>query len=197
MTETTAERTLQAVRRLLVTQGIEAVTMRNVASEAGVSVGAVQYTFTNKDTLIQSAMDSVSEAFMAELMALLGGSGSPQEALQTLCLLLAGALDGQRDAGVIWLAFVSKAATSPQIAEAHQRAWAEMEKALEGLLSSAYPGATSDDAATLLAVLDGLAVARVTEPARMPIDRARRIVLNVLSSFSHGADTADEPPTRP
>ncbi|MGP6178449.1 TetR family transcriptional regulator C-terminal domain-containing protein [Microbacterium sp. A196] len=88
-------------------------------------------------------------------------------AIQSLCFLLAGATEDQRDAGTIWLAFVSKASTSAEIAAAHRKAWSAMEEALDGLLRAIAPHADRDDAAGLLATLDDLAIARVTEPTRM------------------------------
>ncbi|MGO1948800.1 MAG: TetR/AcrR family transcriptional regulator, partial [Mycobacteriaceae bacterium] len=51
---------LDAVDRLLGTGGIHAVTMRAVATEAGVSLRLVQYYGTDKDTLLTSALDRLS-----------------------------------------------------------------------------------------------------------------------------------------
>lgn len=51
---------LDAVDRLLGTGGIHAVTMRAVATEAGVSLRLVQYYGTDKNTLLTSALDRLS-----------------------------------------------------------------------------------------------------------------------------------------
>lgn len=189
MAAMTRQLAVDAVRVLLTTHGIEAVTMRKVAIQAGISVGAVQHVFKTKEALIVAAMDNVSANFTAELNTLIRESDSPENALRSLCLLLAGALDGQRDAGIIWLAFVSKASTNKEIAVVHQKSWLAMEQVLQELLRRVSPGVDRDDAATILALLDGLAIARVTEPERMPVERAKRIALKLMDSLTASVGT--------
>src|SRR2546422_6311494 len=51
----------EAVCRLAASQGLEAVSLRHVAAEAGVSMGQVQHYFSTKDELLLFAFRVVSE----------------------------------------------------------------------------------------------------------------------------------------
>src|SRR5918998_5661471 len=54
-----SEQLTDALMRLVVDGGLEAVSVRTVAKEAGVSVGAVQYHFETKDDLLYAAYERV------------------------------------------------------------------------------------------------------------------------------------------
>jgi len=72
--------------------------------------------------------------------------------------------------------------------------WGQVAESLTGLIWAARTdrgqGWAADRAAELLALLDGLAIAVLVEPERMPADRARRLaaaaVARVLSEPSAG-----------
>jgi TetR/AcrR family transcriptional repressor of bet genes len=84
---------------------------------------------------------------------------------------------------VVWLAYASKATTSDAVAEAHRESWRLLEDALFALMCEGSPALQRDDAATLLALLallDGLAIARATEAERMSAPRAERIISTFL-----------------
>jgi hypothetical protein len=120
--------------------------------------------------MLRAAMLAVTTRVAALLDA---DGGPPAAALRRLALLLvpldeAAAVDGR-----VWLAFVSRAAVDPELAEQHQRTWAALEERIAALLAAA--GSTAD-AALLLATLDGLAVAALVEPKRLPPTRLRALV---------------------
>lgn len=176
MTGTAAERILAAVQEIIVTDGIEDVSIRNVAKLAGVSIGAVQHHHRSKDELLMAAMDRVSEQFMERVMSATDPHATPSVNLVAVCHILGGVDDESRETSVIWLAYASKAATSEVVARAHRESWRAMEGGLTMLLQQVNPGLESDDAASLMALLDGIAIARATETERMTSDRARRLI---------------------
>ncbi len=55
----TAQKILNAARKLLVEKGYEAVTLEKVAAEAGVNKASIRYNFGNKAGLVASVVDSV------------------------------------------------------------------------------------------------------------------------------------------
>lgn len=168
-------------------RGPDALSVRNVASEAGVSVGAVQHHFPTRAALIVGAMDAVNIRFRERLSAALSGVDSPGRRLGIFCAELASlGTEGHRDA-VVWTAFASRAATDAEVRRIHEREWARTEAAVLALLTAAHPGAAidADDAALVLATLDGIAVARGAEgDARMPAERGRRLVDALLAGFA-------------
>jgi TetR/AcrR family transcriptional repressor of bet genes len=181
MTSATAQRILTAVETILVSRGIEDVTIRHVATAAGVSVGAVQHHYQTKEDLLMAAMDKVSDDFVQQVMAATDPGADARTNLAAVCRILGGVNDESRTPGVIWLAYASKATTSEAVAHAHRESWRHMEDALAALLQQWNPALERDDAATLMALLDGIAIARATETDRMTPERADRIISTFLA----------------
>ncbi|WP_307212551.1 TetR/AcrR family transcriptional regulator [Microbacterium testaceum] len=127
-----------AVLRVLAARGTDALSVRNVAAEAGVSVGAVQHHFPTRAKLIVGAMDAVNDRFRVRLGAALTGVVSPQTRLEIFCHELAALGPNGRDDAVVWTAFASRAATDPEVGSIHEREWARIEDAVFTLLTNAY-----------------------------------------------------------
>ena len=69
-----SEQLTDALMRLVVTGGLEAVSVRTVAKEAGVSVGAVQYHFKTKDDLLYAAYERVIDQVALRAAAIVATS---------------------------------------------------------------------------------------------------------------------------
>ncbi|MFK4825588.1 TetR/AcrR family transcriptional regulator [Paenochrobactrum sp. BZR 588] len=69
---------LDAAEHLLVEGGIEALTMDNVAREAGITKGGVQYCFGNKYGLMRAIINRWSYIFDAKVSAYKQGATDPQ-----------------------------------------------------------------------------------------------------------------------
>ena len=86
--------------------GPDAVTMRNIASEAGVTTGALTHYFDRKDDIVSAALELICEDMLDRLRT------APAATLEGLLELLARALPlepGQRDDWRLWLAFWARA----------------------------------------------------------------------------------------
>lgn len=188
MTSTGAQRILTAVQDILIERGIEDVTMRNVAAAAGLSVGAVQHHHRTKDDLLMAAMNEVSKNFIERVGSTLLPEASAWQNLAAVCKILGGVDDESRTASVIWLAYASKATTSNAIAEAHRASWHLMEDGLTTLLQHWNPALNRDDAAILMALLDGLAISRATETDRMTAHRAQQLIDKHLNKLKPPID---------
>ncbi|MCF6427071.1 MULTISPECIES: TetR/AcrR family transcriptional regulator [Amycolatopsis] len=105
----------EAVLRLIAREGIEAVSVRTVATEAGLSAGAVQKYFATRDELFRFAFDLTGEYIEQRWMRV------PQGHLLTMLRALVAEalpLDDQRRAEVIVvLAFAARAAVLPEWAD--------------------------------------------------------------------------------
>lgn len=183
MTSRAAQRILVAVEEILVNRGVEDVTIRNVAAVAGVSLGAVQYHFQTKDELLIAAMEKVSDDFLRRFMSAADSGPDAKTTLAEVCRMLGGVDDESRIASVIWLAFASKAATSEAVARAHQKSWRLLESGIAALLQQLNPALEQDDAAMLIALLDGISIARATETDRMTSQRAQHLITTFLERF--------------
>ena len=65
--EATRQRVLDAARDLFETKGFDATTVREIASQAGVSVGSVFTTFSSKNDILSQVMADRLDALYAEL----------------------------------------------------------------------------------------------------------------------------------
>lgn len=181
-----AQLVLRAAVRVLVRDGLDGLSVRRVATEADFSIGAVQHHFPTKDALLVAAAEHITSQFKTRATSLtrrvLDEEG-PVPAFIAFCQLLANAAPSPHGdaedatASIIWLWFAAKSTQGGAVADAFAAGWAQTESYLTTLISELFPSVDArQEAAHLLAVLDGLAVARATEPKRMPVKRAATIV---------------------
>ena len=79
---------LDAARRLLQSRGVESVTMEEIAAAAGVAKGTIYLYFQGKEDLIQDLITQVGEQMLADIEAIIQGSGTPLEKIQQVASLL-------------------------------------------------------------------------------------------------------------
>ncbi|MCJ1699450.1 TetR/AcrR family transcriptional regulator [Rathayibacter festucae] len=175
---------LSAVVTVLSTRGADQLSIRTVAAEAGVSAGAVQHHFPTKQALLTGAMAAVEERFRRRMLDLREEEPSADARLRAFCEAIACVEDTDVPDAVVWTAFASRAGTDPEIRALHTAGWSRTEDVVLELLRAAHPTASlsPDDAALLLAVLDGIAVARAAEqPTRLSPARARALLTRTLT----------------
>ncbi|MFJ5867480.1 TetR/AcrR family transcriptional regulator [Streptomyces parvus] len=109
-----------AVQRLIVRDGLAAVTVARTAAEAGMSVGLVQHYFTAKDEMLLTTFTRVNERFTARVDAAVNRGEA--EGL-TIAAMLRQALaelvpldDARRAEFLVRLAFADQAAHSARLA---------------------------------------------------------------------------------
>ncbi len=108
-----------AVLRLIATRGLEAASLRNVAAEAGVSMGTVQHYFTTKQEMLEFAQRyNYQRATMRipELIAQVSEPRTTRALLRALLTDLLG-LDGEsREGARLGAAMLAYAVIDPQAA---------------------------------------------------------------------------------
>ncbi|MDQ1293035.1 MAG: TetR/AcrR family transcriptional regulator, transcriptional repressor of bet s [Actinomycetota bacterium] len=154
-----------AVWQVVVKQGFGAVSLRNVAAEASISVGRIQHYFPTKDEMVryscQALVDQAGELYEARTADL-----GPAEALRFLLTHAVPATETLRTGVTLWYAYLARSADDPQIARIVRRAQTVAEEQAVRLLHEAIPDpdpvAASQDplrlARRLLAMADGLAL---------------------------------------
>ncbi|MFD2766801.1 TetR/AcrR family transcriptional regulator [Micromonospora eburnea] len=157
-----------ALMRVAAEHGLEAVSLRHVAAEAGVSSGMVQHYFRTKDEMMAFALSVVrehSEARVGQAVAALGPDPSPRTLLRTMLAELLPLDESRRADGRVALAFLAYTAVRPAVAAALHRETAELLAFIAGQIRAAQVAGTAragvdpDRAAVaLLAVMEGLGV---------------------------------------
>jgi AcrR family transcriptional regulator len=165
-----------AVWRVVSRDGLEAVTVRRVAAETGMSTSVVSHYFADKDDLLRLAFRLVVERGRArvEAQARAGSAGRAR------ALLVTGLpLDAERRAEArVWFSFLGLALTRPDLAVEQRAAYRAWRGALAAALrDEGLPERLDADAeaAALIALVDGLAVQAAFAPRQVP--PARQLAL--------------------
>jgi TetR/AcrR family transcriptional repressor of bet genes len=177
-----------AVWRLASRDGLDAVTLRAVAAEAGWSTGALHHYFADKEELLLFAFQTVAGRIGRRVEAAKATAGEPLELVRAL-LAIGLPLDAERqDETRLWFSYLGLALTRPPLARAQRLAY----RAWRGLVADALRDAqerghvdpavdVEREAAGLVALVDGLAVQASFEPRTLDIglvdehlDRLRR-----------------------
>ncbi|MEV6303392.1 TetR family transcriptional regulator [Actinoplanes sp. NPDC051861] len=144
-----------ALMRVAAEQGLEAVSLRHVAAEAGVSAGMVQHYFRTKDEMMRFALEAVhvrSEARVNAAIAALGPDPAPRPLLRTLLTALLPLDDESRAIGRVALAFLAYTAVRPSGDPSLNEGTAQM----AGFITALLPAPDPARAAGLLALMEGL-----------------------------------------
>ncbi|MEV0714108.1 TetR family transcriptional regulator C-terminal domain-containing protein [Asanoa sp. NPDC050611] len=150
----TERRTLiaDALMRVAAERGLEAVSLRHVAAEAGATTGLVQHYFGTKDEMMLFALEVVSghtEARIGAAVTALGPSPAPRDLVRAMVTQMLPLDDARRADGKVALAFFAYAATRPEVAEVQRRG----SLGLRDFFATLMPYAA---ATTLLALVEGL-----------------------------------------
>jgi AcrR family transcriptional regulator len=187
------EEVVEATRRIILREGIEAATTRAIAREAGYSNGVLTHYFADKDDIMLSALHSSHRRIVERLRGKLAGR-TGLAALRELLLDNLPLDDERVQESGLEIGFWSRSMTSPALLEA-QRAEAEelryLVRSLLGTAAEAGEITTAEDlddvAERLLALVDGLSVHRLLYPGRLGAERLERLLgaeLDRLRSIS-------------
>ncbi|HEY1237256.1 MAG TPA: TetR/AcrR family transcriptional regulator [Solirubrobacterales bacterium] len=157
-----------ALLRIVAERGLDQVSVREVASAAGVSIGTVQHYFPTKDEMLTTAFAEVVRRVRARLESVELGDDVRCNLSAVLREFLP--LDARRsEEARIMVAFAARAATSPPLAEVQRAVLTEIHQALSEAFALAANG-RADAAETrraahiAIAAADGLALHAVSAP---------------------------------
>lgn len=184
-----------ALHRIAAREGLESVSIRTVAAEAGLSVGAVQRDFGTKEALLLFAMHEVVDAVAARLARVRIGPGllSFAEGLRQVLTDLLPTDDERLAEARVWSAFYARAAVDAEFAEVlagfDVRARAALRAAVgwAGEHGELAPGQDPDALVELLLVLvDGIWLSAVRQPPGAPLDAQRAAVEAAVAAVTRG-----------
>ena len=164
----------EAVLRLAAREGLDGVSVRKVAAEAGCSPGAVQKYFATRDAMLFFALELAGERTWQRLSRV-EVSGPLRDVVHAWLLATLPLDDERRAEARVWLEFAARASSSPAFATVLAEADATVRRTLSHFLQAAgdagalLPGLPGDAVAHLLVALcDGLAVQLLYDPDQAP-----------------------------
>lgn len=175
--------------KIIETEGIERASIRRIASEAGMSTGALRHYFSNQDELLLFIM----EYFLArgrERSENISWSTNPLNAVrETLLELVPVNQDKQTETGV-WLVFAIRSLTSAALNakkdELTEGEYILMEALLEILIKAGYIKKDIDieiEKLRLSAVIEGLSIHALLRPDIFTIEKTEQIITHHLKEL--------------
>lgn len=173
---------VSAVLDLIAREGAEAVTVRKAAAAAGVSVGALAHYFADKDELLTAAFTEVIARGAFRIRNLPPYPDTAELLFQALLASLP-LNDARRTEARVWLAFLDRGLAREDSTALLRAVYDEWRKAIAEIITKGQkegrfradpdPQAT---AGSLIALVDGLTLQAVFDPAAFDHDTLRRLV---------------------
>lgn len=187
--------------RVAATRGLQEVSLRHVAAEAGVSAGMVQHYFRTKDEMMTFALGVISERVETRLACSAADHPAPTTpaALVRTLLIEMLPLDQARQLeGHVGLAFHAYVAVKPELAEKLREDTDRMQGFLADQIRAAQDAGHAagrldpdHEARTLLALVEGLSLLVLAE--RCDPGTARATFERHLTEIFGPADACDAP----
>ncbi|OUM86105.1 MAG: TetR family transcriptional regulator [Bacillus thermozeamaize] len=190
----------EAVWRIIRREGLEGVSVRSVAKEAGMSLGALRYYFSSQNDLLAFSLKMVGERIKKRIENL-SMTGDIRKDIETI-IGETLPLDEERiTEAIIWLAFIGKSLADPTLgvlaAEAQKELYALYKKLTDALIRCGLvPPETNAEleAIRLHALIDGLVIHALIDPRTVTPETIRRTIAYHLNSImqkhtDHRADT--------
>ncbi|MGG7655293.1 TetR/AcrR family transcriptional regulator [Kocuria rosea] len=178
----------EAVWRVVRRDGLERASVREVAREAGVSMGSLRHYFGSQSELLIFAMRMVIERIEERVASLPLSEDPRQDAERVLSELLP--LDHQRQMeNEVWLAFTARSLVDPALRALRDEAYDALRAACRRWISRLLPPGRSElevETDRLFALLDGLAV----HAAMRPVEASPERLLAVLNYHLDGVTAA-------
>lgn len=155
-----------AMMRVAAERGLEEMSLRHVAAEAGVTSGMVQHYFRNKDEMVTFAMQKVKESISTRIAD--DGPGEDATAAELVRAWLVQLLpldEVRRTEGRVALAFMAYAVSRPDVGAAVRADNAFLRKVITERIHDAQQAGEvpshhdpEDTATALMALVEGLSI---------------------------------------
>jgi AcrR family transcriptional regulator len=159
---------VEAVMRVIRRDGLEQASVRNVAREAGLSMGSLRHYFASQSELMVFAFRTVIDRIEARL-AMLEPEADPRRRAERVLAELLPLDDERRAENEVWLAFTFRAMVDPALRALRDEGYDALQAGCRAMLTdlSAAGLAPTDvraETQRLHAWLDGLAVHAAMRP---------------------------------
>ncbi|NMO97780.1 TetR/AcrR family transcriptional regulator [Paenibacillus lemnae] len=183
------QKVAEAAWRVILKQGMEQASVRNIADEAGLSVGSLRHYFATQSDLYAYSMNMVSER-VAQRIQNIKFSG---DVLHDGPLLVHEILPLDQETRLemeVWFAFVVKSLSDLSLESLRKEVDRHMRviftSIVQGLIdqSLAKPDLNADfEAERFYALVDGLAMHAILRPELLPPDKIKALIRHHLYSL--------------
>ncbi|WP_114496550.1 TetR/AcrR family transcriptional regulator [Fontibacillus phaseoli] len=177
----------EATWRVIVNQGMEEATVRNIAKEANLSLGALRHDFPSQESLLAYAMNLVKERAGLRIAAIAAQDLPPKDKVLGMLLEIVPTDEQTRAEMEVWFVFTAYHNHKRDNFDAHHDGISGLIRhILEqlnrlGLLKQEVQMDLEAD--KLYALVDGLAMHALFDPQRLDKERVTRVLESYLFSI--------------
>ncbi len=202
--ESRRQQLTEACLRIAAERGLDEVSIREVASEAGVAIATVQYYFRTKDELLLFACEQTMDAALSRIDSV-DTRGTVGQVIRRALLELLPLDEGRAVELRVYFAFAARSVVSDELAQVHAETLAQFRANCARAIRTAQEiGEASRDldpereAAVLVAAVDGLALHALTDLQGLPqeevvaaLDAYLRRIFDIRGTVSGAAGHDD------
>ena len=170
--------------------GFDAVSVRSVAAEVGLSKSTIAHYFGSQDQILALAVQQQIETTSRELQSLDVARCTPEIAVQAM-LLAIPTTARQRRQSQVWLALLEHHGSSPEVADTladlNREVRASVRAVLAALDANGFVGKGRNldgEAAKFHAVIDGLSVQSLTDQTTAPPAMVRQVMAALIADLA-------------
>ncbi|KAF2426865.1 TetR/AcrR family transcriptional regulator [Bacillus subtilis] len=177
----------EATWRVILERGMEGASARNIAKEAGLSLGALRHYFSTQDELLAFAMKLVQEKVTDRIKDIAVRDLLPKEKVLQILLEMVPTNEETIREMEVWFAFTAYARHKKDMFDAsHDGIFSGMRNLIAYLDESDLLKQNADkdiEAERLYALVDGLALHAMLDPVRVNKDRIKRVIMQHVESI--------------
>ncbi len=178
-----AEAALRVIRQM----GMKGASVRNIAREAGLSLGALRHYFSNQDELIDFSMKLVKQRATARINELIQLDMPLVQKVIAILLELLPTDDNKLAEMEVWFAFTAHYQGNGTVFDAYHDGILDLIERLVASLQEARllcPGLDSSmETERLYAFIDGLALHALLDPKRVNYEQIKKHVVYHMNSI--------------
>jgi AcrR family transcriptional regulator len=182
---------IDGMRQVVARDGFDAVSIRSIATEVGLSKSTIAHYFADRAELLEIAVSQQTEATLSEFAKINRNACTPDIALKTILAAIPTTAK-RRKQSQVWLALLQECGTNPQAAASLAQLNKEVRQGLlmvlEALAENGYVATDRDlslEAAKLHGLIDGLSLQTLTDPrgtSKAAVERSLAAALSELRS---------------
>lgn len=177
----------QAMWRVILDKGMEGATVRNIAEEAGLSLGALRHYFSTQDDLLVYAMTLVQERATARIETVLKNELPPKEMVLAVLYEIVPINEETCAEMEVWFAFVAYINhRKDELPIPDDGIWTGVQKVMHYLQATSLlkEGLDLDlESERLYSLIDGIAIHALLEPDRLDAERIRKTIRYHIDSI--------------
>jgi len=177
----------EAMWRVILDKGMEGATVRNIAEEAGLSLGALRYYFKTQDELLVYAMTLVQERATFRIEAIVNKDLPPKEMVIAVLLEIVPVNEETLTEMEVWFAFIAHVKYRKDSLDVPDDGVFEgVRKLLDFLKISSLLKAGLDielEVERLYALVNGIAMHALLEPERVNSERVIKTIQYHIDSI--------------